>query len=159
MLDTKIHVNSVILDASRGARYLCMDISNYYLGSPMDSHYQYMRIQHQRNIPQEIIGEYNITFDEHGYAYIEIRRGMYGLKEAGILPFNQLVKKLAPLATFQSTKHPDSGHTHPGPPPSPYAWTTSASNFSTKPTPTTSSMPSNPHMPPPSTGPAPYTAV
>jgi hypothetical protein len=31
-----------------------------------------------------------------GFVYLEIRRGMYGLKEAGILSFEQLVAKLAP---------------------------------------------------------------
>lgn len=43
ILDTKVHLNSIISDARKGARYLCMDISNYYLGTPM-KYYQYMRI-------------------------------------------------------------------------------------------------------------------
>jgi hypothetical protein len=29
MLDTKVHLNSVISDTNKEARYLCMDISNY----------------------------------------------------------------------------------------------------------------------------------
>ena len=31
-----------------------------------------------------------------GYVYIEIRKGMYGLKEVGILAFNYLVENLDP---------------------------------------------------------------
>ena len=33
--DAKIHFNSTISDAKRGARYMTLDIKNYYLGSPM----------------------------------------------------------------------------------------------------------------------------
>ena len=40
--------------------------------------------------------EYNFEVESDGYVYFEVRRGMYGLKEAGIIAFNQLVAKLAP---------------------------------------------------------------
>jgi hypothetical protein len=43
MLDAKLHINSTISDASRGARYMGIDIKNYYLGTPM-KYYQYIRI-------------------------------------------------------------------------------------------------------------------
>ena len=33
--DANIHFNSTISDAKRGARYMTLDIKNYYLGSPM----------------------------------------------------------------------------------------------------------------------------
>jgi hypothetical protein len=50
-------------------------------------------------IPQEVWDDpdYDIQVATDGYIYLEIRRGMYGLKEAGIIAFNQLVKKLAPF--------------------------------------------------------------
>lgn len=57
-----------------------------------------MRI-HCRYIPQEVIDEYNLTndnFDEKGYAYLEIQKGMYGLKEASILAYDQLRAHLEP---------------------------------------------------------------
>ena len=96
MLDAKIHINSTISDAHKGARHLGLDISNYYLGTPM-SYYQYMRVP-TSVIPQEVWDDpsYDIQVASDGYVYLEIRRGMYGLKEAGIIAFNQLVKKLAP---------------------------------------------------------------
>ena len=40
---------------------------------------------------------YDIIEDEDGWIYLEVRRGMYGLKEAGIIAFKQLVHKLEPF--------------------------------------------------------------
>jgi hypothetical protein len=39
---------------------------------------------------------YTIPITSNGYVYLEIRRGMYSLKEAGILASNQLIQKLKP---------------------------------------------------------------
>jgi hypothetical protein len=41
MLDAKIHINSTISDASKGACHLGLDIKNYYLGTLM-GYYQYI---------------------------------------------------------------------------------------------------------------------
>ena len=92
--DAKIHINSTISDAKHGARYLGLDIKNFYLGTPM-SYYQYIRVRRDL-IPQEVMDEYDFTIESDGYVYFEIRRGMYGLKEAGIIAFEQLVRKLRP---------------------------------------------------------------
>jgi hypothetical protein len=43
MLDAKLHINSTISDAKNGARYLGLDIKNFYLGTPM-SYFQYIRV-------------------------------------------------------------------------------------------------------------------
>ncbi len=50
------------------------------------------------NILQEIIDEYNLTekVDDKGYVYIKIVKGMYGLKQAGIIAHKELIKHLAP---------------------------------------------------------------
>jgi len=37
-------------------------------------------------ILQEVQAEYILAFDSKGHAYFEIHKGMYGLKEAAILP-------------------------------------------------------------------------
>ena len=95
--DTKLHLNSVISDAHRGARYCTGDIKDFFLGSDM-AVYQYMRI-HRKYLPTEIIKEYGLTadfFDSRGYCYLEIRKGMYGLKEAAVLAYDQLCAHLAP---------------------------------------------------------------
>jgi hypothetical protein len=97
IVDTKLHLNSVISDAKHGARYCTGDLKDFFLSSNMAT-YQYMRI-HRRYIPQEVIDEYELTdkhFDSHGYAYLEIRKGMYGLKEASVLAYDQLRAHLAP---------------------------------------------------------------
>jgi hypothetical protein len=56
--------------------------------------------------------EYDIqTIASHGYVYVEIRKGMYGLKEAGIIAFNRLVAKLAPHG-YHPCKHTPGLWTH-----------------------------------------------
>jgi hypothetical protein len=97
LLDAKLHFNSVISDAHRGARYCTGDIKDFFLQSLM-AIYQYMKI-HKKYLPDEVISEYNLTpahFDSKGYCYLEIRKGMYGLKEAAILAYEQLVAHLKP---------------------------------------------------------------
>ena len=102
ILDAKLHINSVISDAKHGARYLTLDIKNFYLGTPM-KYFQYIRVKREV-IPQEVMDEYNFTIEPDGHAYFEIRRGMYGLKEAGIIAFQQLVQKLRPYG-YEPMKH------------------------------------------------------
>jgi hypothetical protein len=54
---------------------------------------------HRKCMPQEILDAYNLTdehFDSQGCAYLEIRKGMHGLKEASILAYDQLKECLAP---------------------------------------------------------------
>ena len=96
LMDAKILINSVISDAHRGAHFMTCDVKNFYLDTPMD-HYQYMRI-HKKYFTPEICAEYPIESlcDTDGHIYVEIRKGMYGLKEAGILAYNQLVTNLKP---------------------------------------------------------------
>jgi len=79
IIDTKIHINSTISDAKKGARYMTMDINIFYLGTPM-KFFQYIRVP-QRLIPSEIKNAYNLVLEADGYSYFDIRRGMYGLKE------------------------------------------------------------------------------
>jgi hypothetical protein len=94
MIDSKIHINSTIFDAKRrGARYMSLDIKSFYLGTPLE-YYQYLCILASMT-PQEIFDEYpELVIEEDGYVYFEIRKGIYGLKEAGIIAFQQLVKNL-----------------------------------------------------------------
>jgi hypothetical protein len=96
MLDAKLHINSTISDAHKGARYFGIDIKNFYLGTPM-KYFQYIRVL-AKMIPQEVWDDprYTPHVNADGFVYLEIRRGMYGLKEAGIIAFEQLVNKLAP---------------------------------------------------------------
>jgi len=78
---------------------MTIDIKSFYLGTPMDF-FQYIRVP-QRFIPNEIKNEYNLVLEPDGYTYFEIRRGMYGLKEAGIIAYKHLVKNLLPYGYTQ----------------------------------------------------------
>jgi hypothetical protein len=96
-----ISLNSVISDAHLGARYCTGDLKDFFLVSNMLI-YQYMRI-HRKYVTPEVLDEYNLTpqhFDSKGYCYVEIRKGMYGLKEAAILAYDQLRTHLAPYGYF-----------------------------------------------------------
>ena len=85
MTTFKILVNSTL--STPGARWLSLDVKNYYLGTPMDD-YEYMFIP-INSIPQEIIAHYKLRDIVHnGKVYMEIRHGMYGLPQAGILAKN-----------------------------------------------------------------------
>jgi hypothetical protein len=81
---------------------MCLDINNFYLGTPMDS-FEYMRIPIKLT-PQEIIAKYNLlslVFD--GHVYIEVHKGMYGLPQAGILA-NQLPARHLGVHGYHQTK-------------------------------------------------------
>ena len=84
-LDAKLHINSTISDAHKGTRYCIADITDFFLCSTIQV-YQYMRI-HQGYVPPEVLDGYNLTsehFDSKCFTYLELRKGMYGLKEAAI---------------------------------------------------------------------------
>ncbi len=79
----KMHVNSVI--STQGAQYMTLDVKNFYLNMLM-TRYKYVPIKIDDN-PEEIIIECNLRdkVASNGHVYVEIRKGMYGLPQAGIL--------------------------------------------------------------------------
>jgi hypothetical protein len=84
--------NSTI--SNEGATYMCLDVKNFYLGTPIDS-FEYMHIP-IKLIPREITVQYNVLpLVSDGHVYIEVQKGMYGLTQAGILPNKLLDRRLA----------------------------------------------------------------
>jgi hypothetical protein len=76
------------------ANYMCLDVKNFYLGTPMDS-FEYMLIP-IKLVPQEIIMQYNLlplVSDDH--VYIEAHKDMYELPQADILANQLLALRLA----------------------------------------------------------------
>ena len=72
---------------------MTVDFKDFYLNTPMQS-YKYMKIA-IANIPEEFILQYNLREIEYkGYVYVEIRKGMYGLPQAGRIAHDQLKKIL-----------------------------------------------------------------
>jgi hypothetical protein len=99
----KLVINSTI--STPGARHVLIDLKNYYLGTPM-TRYEYMRLAID-TLPAEIVAQYKLRDIAHnGFVYVEIRRGMYGLPQAGIIANNQLVKRLAPFGYAPVTHTP-----------------------------------------------------
>ena len=95
ILETKIMLNSVISDAHKGARFMGLDLKDFFLASPM-ARPEFMRI-HYKHFPEDIKDKYNIDSlrADDDYVYVKIKRGMYGLKQAAILAFEFLVDNLS----------------------------------------------------------------
>jgi hypothetical protein len=90
----KILINRTL--STNDAAMMMVDINNYYLGTTLPR-YEYMRML-LSIFPEEIVSKYNLNaLAVEGWVYIELRKGMYGLKQAGLLA-NQLLKKR--LASF-----------------------------------------------------------
>ncbi len=99
----KLLLNSTI--STPDARFACFDISNFYLGTPLDRP-EYVRIK-IADIPQEFIDEYNLTeFEHNGWVYFEINNGVYGLKQAGKLANDLLTERLAAHGYYQCATTP-----------------------------------------------------
>jgi len=88
----KILLNSVL--STKNAKFMSIDISNFYIQNDLED-YQWIRF-HIDMIPQEIIDEYNLMdVVEDGWCYAEIRKALYGLKEATYLSNVKLKQILA----------------------------------------------------------------
>ena len=82
------------------ARLGCFDISNFYLGTPLNRP-EYVRIK-LADIPQEFVDEYSLTtLERDGWIYFEINKGVYGLKQAGKLANDLLTERLAEHGYYQ----------------------------------------------------------
>ena len=64
---------------------MSIDIKNFYLNTPM-ARYKYMRLK-LAEFPQDFIDEYKLhdKTEKDGYLYLEIRKGVYGIPQSGIL--------------------------------------------------------------------------
>jgi hypothetical protein len=85
-------LNSVI--STPGALFATFDLKDFYLGTPIKRK-EYMRIPIS-SIPPSIIEQYHLLDLVHNdFVLVEISRGMYGLSQAGILAYDQLVRHLS----------------------------------------------------------------
>jgi hypothetical protein len=93
----KILIKSTL--STEDAAMMMMDIKNYYLGTPLPR-FEYMKMLLSR-FPEEIIQKYNLNaLAVNGWVYIEIRKGIYGLKQAGLLSNQLLQTRLAPFGYY-----------------------------------------------------------
>lgn len=88
----KLLFNSVL--STPGAKFAAFDIKNFYLNNPMER-YEYMYIP-TRDIPADIMAQYQLTpLIRNDRVLVEIRKGMYGLPQAGIIANTRLQAHLA----------------------------------------------------------------
>jgi hypothetical protein len=99
----KIVINITL--STEDAAMMMMDIKNYYLGTPLPR-FEYIKMLLSR-FPEEIIQKYNLNaLAVDGWVYIEIRKGMYGLKQAGLLANQLLQTLLAPFGYYPARHTP-----------------------------------------------------
>ena len=95
LLDTKLIFNSTISDHKKhGSKFCSIDIKDFFLQTIMEES-EYLRI-HSKYFSKEFINTYKIhnLINKDGYVYCKIVKGMYGLKQAAILAYKQLVHRL-----------------------------------------------------------------
>jgi hypothetical protein len=84
---------------------MMMDINNFYIGTPLSRlGYMKMLLSH---FPEEIVQKYNLhALAVYVWVYIEILKGMYGLRQAGLLDNQLLQTRLAPFGYYPARHTP-----------------------------------------------------
>jgi hypothetical protein len=99
----KIRINSTL--STEDAAMMMMDIKNYYLGTPLPR-FEYMKMLLSR-FPKEIVQKYNLNaLSVDSWVYIEIRKGMHGLKQGGLLANHLLQTRSAPFRYYPARHTP-----------------------------------------------------
>ena len=104
LLTVKLLLNSVI--STEGAKFCSVDIKNFYLCTPL-KRFEYVRM-HLSDFPEDVIEHYKLKekANKDGMVFVEIRKGMYGLPQAGLLAQELLEQRLNKHGYFQSTRTP-----------------------------------------------------
>ena len=91
-------INSVI--STPNAKFMTLDIKKNYLNTPLDR-YEYLKIRIS-DLPEDIIELYKLReIENDGWVFVEIRKGMYGLPQAGALANELLTKRLETQGYYQ----------------------------------------------------------
>ena len=98
LITAKLLFNSVI--STPGACFLTLNLKNFYLRTPFpEARYMILKID---ILQEEIIEKYNLRNIVHnGWVYFKIKKGMYGLKEAGILAITLLNQHLGTYGYYE----------------------------------------------------------
>ena len=75
--------------------------------------FEYMRLK-LSNLPDDVVHHYKLAnkVTKDGYVYVEIRRGMYGLPQAGLTAQKLLEQRLNKEGYYQSERTPRFLDTH-----------------------------------------------
>ena len=100
---SKLMWNSVL--STKGTKYMCLDIKNFYLTAPLDR-YEYMKMPLSL-FPAWTKEQYNLDkLAKNGFVYLEMRRAVWGLPQAGILANKLLQKRLLPHGYYECKHTP-----------------------------------------------------
>ncbi len=104
LLTVKLLLNSIISTAND--KFMTLNIKDFYLMTPMKrcEHFQ-MKLD---LFPQDIINEYDLTrkVDQNGNVHCEVRQGVHGLPQAGIIAQELLGERLQKAGYTQSKLTP-----------------------------------------------------
>ena len=82
-----------------------IDISSFYLETPLDR-YEYMKMPLDL-FPPHTVEQYKMKDNaKNGYVYLEIRKAIYGLPQAGALANKLLKERLAPFGYYEVAHTP-----------------------------------------------------
>ena len=111
LVEIKIMINSVISHAHKGARFMSLDLKDFFLATPM-LRPEYMKVP-IKYFPQDIIEKYSLDkkVDANGFVYVQINKGMYGLKQAAVLAYQHLIDNLQKDG-YTPIEHTDSYWRH-----------------------------------------------
>jgi hypothetical protein len=81
---------------------MMIDIKNFYLNTPLDR-YEYLRLK-LNELPDDVMEEYGLKdkATPGGFVFVEVRKGIYGLPQAGILAQKLLKERLRAHGYHQS---------------------------------------------------------
>ena len=88
----KLLLNSIV--STINAHFMTIDIKDFYLNTPMArSNYTRLKLS---NLPKSVVQQYNMEAKSTrgGYVHVNIRRGMYGLPQVGLIAPQLLEKRL-----------------------------------------------------------------
>jgi hypothetical protein len=103
MVTLKILLNAVVSEPD--GKFMTIDIRDFYLGTPMDE-YEYMWAP-TKHIPPATMAKYNLAgLVSNGRVLIEVRKGIYGLRQAGMLAQQRLLAHLATHGYHQAANTP-----------------------------------------------------
>jgi len=104
LLTVKLLFNSVI--STEGVKFMSLDIKNFYLNTPL-KRYEYLKLK-LTNFPEDVIKQYNLRdkATPEDFVYVEVRKSMYGLPQAGLLAQELLEKRLEAHGYRQSKLTP-----------------------------------------------------
>ena len=93
-------LNSVI--STEKSKFMTLDIKNFYLNTPL-TRFKYLLLKIV-DLPEDVIDQYKLQdiATPEGIVYIEVRKGMYGLPQAGILAHHLIKKRPAKHGYTQS---------------------------------------------------------